>query len=164
MHGETERRIIRNLNGMLYSIRARHITSGVLSYIAFFFAAHRSPLAPNQMGIRFSTRSEAENAFYSSIFSFAGTIGDFQAEITRMSQSTAPVMVSGEDGTGKESIVSVLYMRSTLQNNTLVSINCSLLNDKSWDFLLEHHSFPLSDEGNTLFFSSIDALLPERRR
>lgn len=162
-HSNTERRIIRNLGGMLYSIRAKRITSGALSYVAFFFAAHHTPLTSSQMGIRFFTRSEAENAFYNSIFSFAGTISDFQTEITRINQSTAPVMVSGEDGTGKESIISVLYMRSALQNHPLVSINCSLLNEKSWAFLLEHHSSPLADEGNTLFFSSLDALPLERR-
>lgn len=160
----TERRITRNLSGMLYAIRARRISTGSLTYTAFFFDARKTPLSPNQVGIRFSTRPEAENAFYSSIFSFAGSISDYQQDIEHISQSTAPVMVTGEDGTGKESIVSVLYMRSPLRNAPLVSINCSLLNDKSWAFLLEHHNSPLADQGNTLYFASIDALSEERRQ
>lgn len=159
-----ERRITRNLGRMLYAIRARRISTGSLTYTAFFFYARKTPLSPNQVGIRFSTRPEAENAFYSSIFSFAGSISDYQQDIEHISQSTAPVMVTGEDGTGKESIVSVLYMRSPLRNAPLVSINCSLLNDKSWAFLLEHHNSPLADQGNTLYFASIDALSEERRQ
>lgn len=159
-----ERRITRNLSGMLYAIRARRISTGSLTYTAFFFDARKTPLSPNQVSIRFSTRPEAENAFYSSIFSFAGSISDYQQDIEHISQSTAPVMVTGEDGTGKESIVSVLYMRSPLRNAPLVSINCSLLNDKSWAFLLEHHNSPLADQGNTLYFASIDALSEERRQ
>ena len=159
-----ERRITRNLGRMLYAIRARRISTGSLTYTAFFFDARKTPLSPNQVGIRFSTRPEAENAFYSSIFSFAGSISDYQQYIEHISQSTAPVMVTGEDGTGKESIVSVLYMRSPLRNAPLVSINCSLLNDKSWAFLLEHHNSPLADQGNTLYFASIDALSEERRQ
>lgn len=159
-----ERRITRNLGGMLYAIRARRISTGSLTYTAFFFDARKTPLSPNQVGIRFSTRPEAENAFYSSIFSFAGSISDYQQDIEHISQSIAPVMVTGEDGTGKESIVSVLYMRSPLRNAPLVSINCSLLNDKSWAFLLEHHNSPLADQGNTLYFASIDALSEERRQ
>lgn len=161
---EPERRITRNLNGMLYSIRIRQVESGDVSYTAFFIDARRTPLSPNQVGIRFSSRPEAENDFYDSIFSFAGTIGDFQEEILRINQSSAPVMVTGEDGTGKESMVGALYMRSALRNDPLVSINCSLLNDKSWTFLLEHHSSPLSAERNTLYFASIDVLSPERQR
>ena len=159
-----ERRITRNLGRMLYAIRARRISTGSLTYTAFFFDARKTPLSPNQVGIRFSTRPEAENAFYSSIFSFAGSISDYQQDIEHISQSTAPVMVTGEDGTGKESIVSVLYMRSPLRNAPLVSINCSLLNDKSWAFLLEHHNSLLADQGNTLYFASIDALSEERRQ
>lgn len=159
-----ERRITRNLGRMLYAIRARRISTGSLTYTAFFFDARKTPLSPNQVGIRFSTRPEAENAFYSSIFSFAGSISDYQQDIEHISQSTAPVMVTGEDGTGKESIVSVLYMRSPLRNAPLVSINCSLLNDKSWAFLLEHHNSPLAYQGNTLYFASIDALSEERRQ
>lgn len=159
-----ERRITRNLSGMLYAIRARRISTGSLTYTAFFFDARKTPLSPNQVGIRFSTRPEAENAFYSSIFSFAGSISDYQQDIEHISQSTAPVMVTGEDGTGKESIVSVLYMRSPLRNAPLVSINCNLLNDKSWAFLLEHHNSPLADQGNTLYFASIDVLSEERRQ
>ena len=61
-------------------------------------------------------------------------------------------------------MVGALYMRSVLRNNPFVSVNCSLLNDKSWTFLLEHHNSPLSDEGNTLYFASIDVLSPERQR
>ena len=161
---EAERRITRNLGGMLYAIRARRISSGSLTYTAFFFDARKTPLSPSQVGIRFSTRPEAENAFYSSIFRFAGSISDLQQDIEQISQSTTPVMVTGEDGTGKESIVSVLYMRGPLRNAPLVSINCSLLNDKSWAFLLEHHNSPLADQGNTLYFASIDALSQERRQ
>lgn len=158
-----ERRITRNLKGMLYTIRSRHVMMEGHTYIAFFFEARRTPLSPNQTGIRFATRPEAEEAYYGSIFSFVNTVSDSQHQIDRISESSAPVMVTGEDGTGKESMVSVIYMQSPLCNNPLVTVQCSLLNDRSWDFLLEHHSSPLADEGNTIYFASVDSLSQERR-
>lgn len=161
---EPERRISRNLDGMLYTIRAQRISTETLTYTAFFFDARKTPLSPNQVGIRFSTRPEAESAFYNSIFSFAGSIQDFQQDLDQISRSTAPVMVTGEVGTGKESMVSALYMRTPLRNAPLVTISCSLLNDRSWTFLLEHHNSPLSDQGSTLYFASVDALPQERRQ
>lgn len=159
-----ERRVARTLGGMLYSIRSRQIRSGSLSCVAFFVAARRTTLSPNQVGIRFFSRQESEASFYDSIFSFVQAIDDLQEQIERISQSRAPVMVSGEDGTGKESIVQALYLRSALRNHPLISINCSLLNDKSWAFLLEHHNSPLTDKDNTLYFASIDVLSEERMR
>lgn len=158
-----ERRIIRILGGMTYTIRSRHVVTEGHVYTAFFFEAHRTPLTPNQTGIRFATRPEAEDAYYSSVFSFAGTVADSQSQIDRISGSSSPVMVTGEDGTGKESIVSMIYMRGPLRNNPLVTIQCSLLNEKSWSFLLEHHNSPLANEGNTIYFASIDSLSQERR-
>ena len=161
---EGERRITRNLGGMLYSIRSRQISSGSGRHTAFFFVARRSPLSPSQAGIRFITRPEAEAAYCDSIFSFAASLSDLQEDIARISGSGAPVLVTGEDGTGKESVVSLLYIHGPLRRNPLISVNCSLLNDKSWTFLLEHHNSPLADEGSTLYFASIDALPGERRR
>ncbi|MCI9649990.1 sigma-54-dependent transcriptional regulator [Oscillibacter sp.] len=163
-HKDVERRITRNLGGMLYAIRARQVGAGSAVYTAFFLEARKTPLSPSQSGIRFSSCPEAERAFDDSIFSFAETISDFQTEIAQINQSRAPVLVTGEDGTGKETIVYFLYMRSSLQNHPLISINCSLLNDRSWAFLLEHHNSPLADQDSTLYFSSIDVLSEERQR
>jgi DNA-binding NtrC family response regulator len=160
---EGDQRIIRSLKGMRYSIRVRQIASGALRYTAFFFDERKLPVSSNQMGISFSGRAEAEAAYYNSIFSFVGNLQDFQQEIDQIGQSTAPVILTGEDGTGKESIVSMLYIKGPLRNNPLVSINCSLLNDRSWAFLMEHHNSPLADEGSTLYFANVDVLSLERQ-
>ncbi len=158
-----DQRISRSLKGMRYSIRVRHIASGALRYTAFFFDERKLPVASHQMGISYSDRAEAESAYYNSIFSFVGNLQDFQQEIDQISQSTAPVIFTGEDGTGKESIVSMLYIKGPLRNNPLVSINCSLLNERSWAFLMEHHNSPLADEGSTLYFANVDVLSLERQ-
>lgn len=155
-----ERRVTRTLSGTLYSIRSKRIGS----YTAFFFEARKSPLPANHIGIRFMSRQDAERDYYGSIFGYASAVLHPQDMLEQLGQSAAPVLVSGEDGTGKPYIVDLLYMRSPLQNNPLVAVNCGLLNEKSWAFLLEHHSSPLTDYGSTLYFTGIDALAPERSR
>ncbi len=160
---EGDQRISRSLKGMRYSIRVRQINSGALRYTAFFFDERKLPVASNQMGISFSGRAEEEAAYYSSIFSFVGNLQGSQQEIDQISQSNTPVIFTGEDGTGKESIVSMLYIKGQLRNTPLVSINCSLLNDRSWAFLMEHHNSPLADEGSTLYFANVDVLSLERQ-
>ena len=157
------RRISCSIGGTLYSIRIRHIVNGGVNYTAFFFDTRKLPMSPNQMGIRFSSHAEAEEAYYNSIFSFAGNLHGSQQEIDQINQSSSPIIITGEDGTGKESMVRMLYIRSTLRNKPLVSINCSLLNDKSWEFLMEHHNSPLADEKNTLYFANVDILSRERQ-
>ena len=155
-----ERRAVRTLSRTLYSIRSRHIDG----YVAFFFDARKTTLCPNQVGIRFLSRPDAAKDYYNSIFGYASAIVHPQDKLEQLGRSTAPVMVAGEDGTGKEYIADFLYMNSPLQNNPFITINCRLLNSKSWTFLLEHHNSPLTDDGSTLYFAGIDALSSERSR
>ncbi|MGB4588584.1 MAG: PrpR N-terminal domain-containing protein [Clostridiaceae bacterium] len=156
-------RIIRSIKGMRYSIRIRQIVSGSLEYTAFFIDERKLPVSSSQIGISYSTRSEAEKIYYNSIFSFVGNLQGFQQEMEQINQGTLPVIFTGEDGTGKEAIANMIYSKSTLQSNPLITINCGLLNDKNWIFLMEHHNSPLADEGNTLYFQNVDVLPLERQ-
>lgn len=155
---EPERRLIRNVGGKLYSVRSRRIDSEGLPRVTFYVDTRKAPISPNRVGIRFVTRPEAEDSFHRSVFCLAGSLGAFELDMDKLCQSAAPVVLAGEDGTGKESAASLLYIRGPLSKSTLVTINCSLLNDRSWRFLLEHHNSPLADEGNTLYFTSVDVL------
>ncbi|WRS26351.1 PrpR N-terminal domain-containing protein [Oscillospiraceae bacterium MB08-C2-2] len=161
---EGQRRMIKNLNGMTYSIRAECMNSGSRAYTVFFFFERKASLAPNQQGIRFFTRQESETFFYESFLNITGVLADLEKELITLNQSVLPVMLCGEDGTGKDQVASILYTRSSLKNNPMVQINCSLLNKKSWEFLFENHNSPFADTNSTIYFSNIDALLPEQQR
>lgn len=64
-------------------------------------------------------------------------------------------------GHRKEQIARYLYLHSALVNRPLVVANCALMNDKSWDFLLNHYNSPLNANGNTVYFQNFEAI-PEQ--
>lgn len=161
---EGQRRFSRVLNGMIYSIRAREIQSGDQSYTAFFFTSRKMPLPANQTSITYFTRPEAEQAVYDSIISISGVIQNYRAQVTKVSSSRAPLLITGEEGTGKETFAFVVYLQSALKNSSFVRIDCSQINEKSWNFLSEHSGSPLADEGNTIYFSNLAVLTAERQR
>ncbi|QQO08673.1 sigma-54-dependent transcriptional regulator [Breznakiella homolactica] len=161
---DRQRRILRTRGGMLYSIRAECLSSDETEYIAFFYSAKKTPLANNQAGIRFYSCQESEQSYYDSFFSVTGSVNYWQEDITRINNSTSPIMIFGESGTGKEQIVNLIYTRSAQKNRPMVSIDCALINEKSWQFLFEHHNSPLADTGSTIYFSHIDDLSGDFRR
>lgn len=164
MRKETgNQRIIRSVKGMRYAIRIRPILSGTLEYTAFFIEERKLPVSASQMGISYSTKNEAEEIYYSSIFSFAGNLNGLHEEIDQISQRPLPVVFTGEDGTGKEAVANIIYAKSPLKNSPLITINCGLLNEKSWAFLMEHHNSPLAEEGNTLYIQNVDVLPLEKQ-
>jgi len=160
---ESTRRITRCLGGMAQLIRVRRIPVGNRANIAFCIEPRKVPVFPGQTGIRYLSRQDAETMLYESIFGFSGIINEYRRDIDRLSSGTTPVLITGEDGTGKDQMVSALYLRGPYTTSPLVFINCSALSDKSWSFLLEHHNSPLTDTKTTIFFSNADILSPARR-
>ena len=157
-----ERRITRSVGKAQYTLRIRPISAGQL-YTAVYVTARKAVLGKSQTGIRFFSRQEAEQKVYSSLFSFRDLYLPPAEGTPQLAKSMAPVIIAGEDGTCMGHAAARLYVEGALRDAPLVSINCCLLNDKSWEFLLESHNSPLSESGSTLYFSRIGALSQARR-
>ena len=73
-------------------------------------------------------------------------------------------LLLGEAGTGKEYLARTLYLRGPRADHPFVQIDCNLLNQKTWNYLLNHHNSPLCDIGSTLYLQNLDALDPGQWR
>lgn len=155
-------KIIRNLNGTLFSMEGRTVGYNNKNYIVFYVTASKVPITTIKYGIKFSNKKEAEEHFFNSFYSISGSMGGLQDSITQISPSSLPVMITGEHGTGKEQIARIIYIQSSFKLSPLITIDCELLNDKSWEYLVNHYSSPFYDISNTIYFKSIEALSKER--
>ncbi|BCN29766.1 sigma-54-dependent transcriptional regulator [Anaeromicropila herbilytica] len=155
-------KIFHNIEGTLFSIVGCTLPYEGQQYVIFYFTDSKIPITPGKYGIRFSNKKEAEEHFFNSFYRITGAMGDLADSINQISQSSFPVMIIGENGTGKDQIARVLYTQSTLQSNPMVTIDCSQLTDKGWTYLTNHYNSPFNDNNNTIYFKSIEALDPER--
>lgn len=147
----------------LYRITAQTLLMDTERYCLFYCVPSRIPLH-SQWGraIRPMNKDECEYLLMNSFYSISGAMGMLDAQIRPLAAVRQPVMIRGESGTGKEQIARFLYLHSPLANKPFVWINCELMNDKSWDFLLSHDNSPLNATGNTIYFQNFE-LLPEMR-
>lgn len=155
-------KIFRNLNGTLFSIEGRTVDYNNKIYVVFYVTASKVPTTTIKHGIRFLSKREAEEHFFNSFYSISGSMGGLQDSINQISPSSLPVMITGEHGTDKEQIARIIYIQSSLKSNPLVTIYCELLNDKSWEYLVNHSNSPFNDVNNTIYFKNIEALSKER--
>lgn len=155
-------KIFRKLNGTLFSIEGCTVSYNNKNYVVFYVTAAKVPITTIKYGIKFSNKKEAEKHFFNSFYSISGSMGGLQDSINQISPSSLPVMITGEHGTDKEQIARIIYIRSSYKSNPLVTIDCELLNDKSWEYLVNHYSSPFNDINNTIYFKSIEALSKER--
>lgn len=146
----------------LYSITAQTLLMNGQRYCLFYCTPSRIPLHSQRAGIRFMNRGECEYLFTNSFYRISGAMGILDSEIRTLASARQPVMIKGEPGTGKEQIARFLYLNSPMANKPFVLINCELVNDKGWDFLLGHYNSPLNGTGNTIYFQNLEAV-PEAR-
>ena len=146
----------------LYSITAQVFMADEAKHHLFYCVPSRIPLHTNWAGLRSMNRGECEYLFTNSFYSLSGAMGTLDTEIQSLATVRQPVMISGEPGTGKEQIARYLYLHSPLVNKPMVVVNCALMNDKSWDFLLNHYSSPLNATGNTVYFQNLESITDTR--
>lgn len=162
-HNEEQNHFLKQINNVLYHIRKRYENLGGQEYTTFYFSESRVSSPDIRRGIRFLTRTEAEEKYRNSFYSVTNLVRSLQPQIQQINTSDQPLMVCGEDGTCKEQVVCYLYSCSHWRTHPLIIIDCFLLSEKSWSFLMDHHNSPLAKNECTIFFHNVDVLPPLRR-
>lgn len=133
-------------------------------YYLFRDQPNQIPLRAIHPGIRAYDAAECEHVFMNSIFSISGSMGEMEWRLSPVAASERAVIIVGEEGTGKEQIARALYLRSRFRNHPFIVVDGARLNDRGWNFLLEHHASPLSTSGTAIFFQHMEEAPPQRQR
>lgn len=155
---ENNFRLVKSIDGMLYTICAQQIVSVQNQYFAFYISANKAPFLSSKCGIHYTNFKEVQESFATSFFEIAGVSGSIQNKMQLEHISHSPIMVIGEHGTGKEFLAKSIYLNSEKRTRPFITIDCSLLQKKSWDFLIDHHASPLADQSCTIFLKGLESL------
>ena len=124
----------------------------------------RISLRSAQPGIRFYDAAECEQLLSGSFFTLSGSMGTLESRLTAFSDALHPLVILGEEGTGREQVARALYLRSSLRNHPLVVVDGARLNDRSWNYLVENHASPLGTTRTAIFFHHLEELSSQRQQ
>lgn len=153
-----------NRAGTLYRVVAQLLRISRASHYLFHYSVAQIPVRSGKNGLRSLNKNECEHLFSNSFYFLSGALGELEPKILSLAASRKPVVILGETGTGKEQIASLLYLRGTQSNKPYVVVDCAMAADKTWDFLLNHYSSPLNDNGITIFFQNFESAPEGRER
>lgn len=122
----------------------------------FSWQISQIPLRPSRLGIRSLSAEECEHLFRMSLYTIGSIIGSLEEKVGALARSRAPVMIISESGTGKEQIARALYLRGPLIREPFISVDCSVMDERSWSFLLSHTGSPLNSRDITVFFHHME--------
>lgn len=153
-----EKKIYIEHAGLLYALLGyRKIFEGKV-FIIFYVNHRKVPLALTKNGIRYLSREEAYDGFFSSFYGITHSTANLGMSIDTYAQNNAPLVILGESGTGKEALARLIFTKSRLRNKPMAVIDCARVNERSWTFLTEHNNSPLSDTGTTIYIHHLDDL------
>ena len=108
------------------------------------------PLSHSKYGITIMDKEQALQSFIESFYSNTELSRSAAAAMDQSGSSSVPLMITGEIGTGKDRVAYLHYAKSQFNDEPLYVVNCSMLNDKTWNFLINHYNSPFTDNGNTI--------------
>lgn len=158
----TARHVWKSMKGILYSIKSAAIEIEGIDYIAFFFTTSRSGAANKNAGITYLTYTESKQRYESSLFRLSGEAEQFKDRLEAFTRFRHPLLISGEYGTGRTAVADYFYINSPFRRKSLIEIDCSMLNEKSCDFLYNSLRSPFYANGCTIHIMNMDQCSEER--
>ncbi|MEG0742690.1 MAG: PrpR N-terminal domain-containing protein [Clostridia bacterium] len=157
---EGSRRLAITAEGQSYNLQAQSISIDGECYAVFSIQPHAARQSMEKYGIRFLNKEEVLDRFFNSFYGITQP-GDAQ-RFNRYDQNAKPVMIAGELGTGKDQMARLLYGSGSYQNTPICMIDCALLQQKGWNYLMNHEDSPLTASGITVHFRHTKDLLDDQ--
>lgn len=155
---------VQTVKNALYEISGSWIETDGRRYALFRIQEGKLPSGVGRQGLFFSNKRQAESYYYNSFYGASGALGMMEEKISALAQITQPVVITGEEGCGKDQIARYLYIHSLLCNNSFVMIDCELINDKSWAFLINSSGSPFRENNQTYYLRNLDRLTESKYR
>ncbi len=152
------KRLTRSLNGYLYSIKASLSEFGDKTYIAYYYTRNRANGVSRNAGITNFTYREVSNILDQSFYRLPGEMNSLMPVIRDAAQSSRPVLILGEYGTGRSEVAKEIYMQCPRNGQSFIEIDCQTLTKRSADFLLNNQRSPLFFTGEVIHLMNLGFL------
>lgn len=148
-------------NGQFWRISGRLIHIQQEDLIALRLKKSNYSLFSRENGVSLSNQRELQATDAQSA-SIPVCVGSVSTTIEAYSATPFPVLLLGEEGTGKDYAAIQLYRSGQNRQNALITLDCQVICKKRWKQLLESDDSPLLNIGLTVYFKNLDRLCDEQ--
>ena len=148
-------------NGQFWRISGRLIHIQQEALVALRLKKGSYSLFSRESGVSLSNRHDLQTVNAQSA-SIPICVGSVSAAIEAYSATPFPVLLLGEEGTGKDYAAIQLYRSGQNRQNALITLDCQVICKKRWKQLLERDDSPLLNIGLTFYFKNLEHLNDEQ--
>lgn len=155
--------LLRKLKGALWSVDGRR-GRGEFSGLAYFYIRRGLEVTGMERSLQIQPAALYKRTANSFFYDDSPASQLIVEHIRRLSWINLPVIISGEQGTGKDAAAFEIYRRGDVGDNTLLTIDCRMLDEKQLGYLLHNEKSPIFGSGIGIYFKRVDALNHETQR
>ena len=127
-------------------------------YYSCIVDKQHAPVSTKQPGISYQKKKQVAENFSSRLLFSQFIPESVKEEIREELPYYQTYFIFGETGTAKKNIAYQIFLEQTMNQNYLITINCKLINEKFWKFIVNATNGPFVDTHNTIFFDHIEQL------
>ncbi len=151
------------VDNLIYSVNAESFVSDESQYIAFYIRISKAPLSGTKIGIEYLNKNDIEKSLNDTVYASINFFSPYQKNIDLVNQYERPILITGEEGTGKAILAKKIYLQSNVNNRPFIQIDCGVLTDKVWDYLINNSNSPLCHYDSTIFIKNMNMLNEKRQ-
>jgi propionate catabolism operon transcriptional regulator len=119
-------------------------------------------------GIRFINENDKNSLSFFAFADNSEALIDTIRQAKEYAKIDQPVLIIGENGTGKSALAYAMHLNSDRRHNTFVSLDCECITDEQWKAIMteQYPAFPADNDytGLTIYLNRIDSLSIEAQK
>lgn len=151
-------RVVRHTKGYIFEIVGRVIKRNDQEFIAYYIRRFLDMPKLKHGVIKYYHMLDATLEETSMPIDNIGKMAAVIEKSKVVGRTSSPVCVTGGVGTPFQTVMYAIYHESALRLNSLVSIDCALIDAKSFHWLLESDNSPLCETNLTICFENFHLL------
>lgn len=148
----------RQIDHEIYVLTNRHLFYEDQTYTTISIQKKKALYEAEDNSISIYNKPDRQPSDFVTYYSGANNIGSVKQTITEYSNTSLPVLILGETGTGKDKAAHLLYENGPYENNPLYTIDCPFLNERKWNVLMTSENSPLNNVHTTIYIKNPGAL------
>lgn len=143
------------VKGKHYIIKRRVFAYGEERYALLRITERIQAFNAKAYGSYYQAQSDLEEGGTSGSTVF---LGEIAKSAEKYAKGTLPIVIFGEEGTGRTHMAKQLYRQSDMARKPLFIVPCAEIRAEDWDRLLQDENSPFSALGMPFFLQNLDAL------
>ena len=141
-------------NHSTWLLNMRRLYYGSEAFITCCLKKNTAPFFPSGKGITLKSREDLSAGDPIDTL-ISASVKD---TIRTYAASSLPVLILGETGTGHDSAARMLYLLSNASDRGFVTLDCRVITDKEWNYLISSEQSPLFENGYTFYLQNVELL------